>query len=68
MVLRQRPSGRSYDIETPGGVFACNHQFLRPLDVGAGGNVDEDIEDLAPPVRRSPRLHKKTVRFTPDTL
>ena len=66
VVLRMRPSKWSYDIETPGGIFARNRQFLRPVD-GPVDVVRDAVVDVPLPPRRSPRLAKKTVRFSSDT-
>jgi transposase InsO family protein len=55
-VLRLRPSGRSYDIETPSGVYARNRKFLRIA--GAPAELREAPEELeaVPEVEIGPRV------------
>ena len=69
-VVRLRPSGRSYDVSTSGGVFARNRRFLRPVDGGnqqifADESTPEILGDSTPaPLRRSARIAgQSTVSF-----
>ena len=67
-VIRVRPGGRSYDVETAGGIFSRNRRFLR---LAAGPVSDEYPEDAVPefagndPVlpRRSARIANSRVTF-----
>ena len=68
VIRRVRESGRSYDVETPAGVFPRNRRFLR-LDTSPTIDIEEpvpeiEIEDMEPRrPRRSRRLAAARVHF-----
>ena len=68
-IIRLRPSGRSYDVETPGGTFARNRRFLGLASDVSDGNIFEDEPGLpnvvVEPVvlRRSARIAGQNVSF-----
>ena len=43
VVVGVRPSGRSYDIRTSGGIFPCNRRFIR-----LASQLPENDPDLVP--------------------
>ena len=61
-ILRLRPSGRSYDVETSGGVFARNRCFLRLSSEVPDGNLFDD-GDPVPVVSGDPVILRRSARI-----